>query len=275
MENIPAELTRHRARATCHTALLIAPAKEAVMSEFYPIKKGPVTPIEQVLNLNIKGNRVLYPVTELKNSKFRPFRVTDTHWSHYGAREATLALAREFRLELNRIEEMFSKDIYRPKSCIGDLGSKLIPPAVSEEWLVKGVNYRKSIIYDNQLSNNGRVILIYNNDALYNNRCLIFGSSSSYSMFNYLYRIFEILVFVHSAGNLYDDILNIVEPNYLIAQTNERFIVQPPTHHYKLASLIEEKKASHEENYYQNSIQGINDLQNERIKTIISYLEST
>jgi alginate O-acetyltransferase complex protein AlgJ len=77
--------------------------------------------------------------------------------------------------------------------------------------------------------------------ALLPEHCLIFGSSSSYSMLDYLSRIFQTLTMVHTAGNVDQQLLSELKPRFLITQTNARFIVRAPNMDYRLVKSIAEK----------------------------------
>ena len=99
-------------------------------------------------------------------------------------------------------------------------------------------------MYDNGLPNFGRVIVTRWDDALLDETCLVFGSSSSYSMFNYLARLFRYMVFVHSAGNVDASLLRACKPRYLVTQTNARFVAVVPSVGHSLAKDIQAKVCS-------------------------------
>src|SRR5690606_23289521 len=102
-------------------------------------------------------------------------------------------------------------------------------------------HFQKHRAYDNGLPNFGRLMVTRYEKALLNDTCLVFGSSSSYSMLNYLGRLFQNLVFVHSAGNVDIKLLLACQPRYLITQTNARFVVVAPSVGYSLQRDIEDK----------------------------------
>lgn len=224
-------------------ALLIAPAKEMVLPEFYPFKKGQSSPVEQVLGLACPEHHMVYPVVDMRGCPSRPFRLCDTHWTPMGALYGLLAALGELGLDPARVKELFEGDQYKESEHSGDLGSKVYPRRTATEKVLTGVHYRKWVAYDNFLPNMGRVLITRKDDALIDGKCLIFGSSSSYSMFNYVCRVFSEVIFVHSAGSLDMDVVRSEAPDYLLLQTNGRFVVRPPELSYSLADDVVEKWA--------------------------------
>ncbi|WP_444891167.1 hypothetical protein [Microbulbifer sp. DLAB2-AA] len=234
-------------------SVLIAPSKEMVMSDYYPHRKGSMTPVEQVEKLADKKHNVVHPVKRMQASKDRVFRVCDTHWTHKGAQCGLLAALEVLGLDTEAVSSLFSGDKFREAVRAGDLGNKIFPRRTARELIPSGISYRQWVHYDNHLPNMGRVLITQNKDALVSAKCLIFGSSSSYTMLDYVSRIFYEVIFVHSAGNIDVTILNQVRPNYLLAQTNGRFVIRAPIVGYRLEDEIEKKWA------------GLNDKEREEI----------
>ncbi|WP_226645177.1 hypothetical protein [Microbulbifer variabilis] len=228
-------------KCCCAYAVLIAPAKEMVMSDYYPYPKGLVTPIEQVEKLARPDHKVVNPAERMRVSKERMFRVCDTHWTHRGALCGLMAILETLGLDVAGIEKLFEKDKFKKCLQAGDLGNKIFPKRAAQEWVLSGISYRKWVQYDNHLPNIGRVIITQKKDALISAKCLIFGSSSSYTMLDYIARVFSDLVFVHSAGNIDISLVTLEKPDFLIAQTNSRFVIRPPVVGYQLADVIMEK----------------------------------
>ncbi|MDR7119321.1 alginate O-acetyltransferase AlgX-related protein [Rheinheimera soli] len=236
-----AKLQAYAAQFQCKHALLMAPAKEAVYTEFYPYAKGALTPVEQVLRLVPVGLNLCYPVEALQQSAKRSFRVTDTHWSPFGAMVAAVELAVSLGLVRENIEALFANDEYRRVPLIGDLGNKMFPPRSADEWLLKSFSYRKSVVSDNGLANFGRTLCLANELALVPRHLVIFGASSSYSMLDYLCRIFGRITLMHTAGNIDPGVVAELTPDYLVCQTNARYVVRAPDANYSLAAIIAEK----------------------------------
>ncbi|WP_386083031.1 glycosyltransferase family 2 protein [Vreelandella sp. F11] len=223
-------------------ALLVAPSKESVMgARYHPLREGNTGPMHQVLGL-AASNDVVYPVPELKALGDSAFIPTDTHWTHKGALAATIALAEKLGVDPEVCQAIFQKDRYKDKTMGGDLGNKLTPKQTSTIEVLISFNHVRYKVFDNGLPNFGRLLVMEYPDALVAGTCLVFGSSSSYSMFNYLCRIFKRFVFVHSAGNIDPDLVAAVAPDFLAAQTNARFVVQVPSSEQSLLELIRDKR---------------------------------
>lgn len=232
------QVARHVPRA-----LLVAPSKESVMGpSYHPQKEGRSGPMHQVLSLPAASD-IVYPVSELKSLGDKAFIPTDTHWAHKGALAATVALAVKLGIEEKACTALFKKDRYKQKTVRGDLGNKLTPEQTSSVDVLASFSHSRYKTYDNGLPNFGRLLVIEYPEALVPSTCLVFGSSSSYSMFNYLCRVFHRVVFVHSAGNIDPALIEAVAPAYVVAQTNARFVVQVPTASHCLDEVIHQKCA--------------------------------
>ncbi|HCA01487.1 MAG TPA: hypothetical protein DEO68_04710 [Halomonas campaniensis] len=111
-------------------------------------------------------------------------------------------------------------------------------------------DHRELKRYDNGLPNFGRVIVWENSDAFLDQCCLVFGASSSYTMFPFLVRAFRRVVFVHSAGNVDASLVRSVAAQCILVQTNARFMVRAPQLTWSLQATFLEKLegASMEEN---------------------------
>jgi len=222
-------------------AVLIAPSKEMVLAEAYPYIKGAVTPLEQVLAVAQPEHRLVYPVDVLRQSAERTFRICDTHWTSHGAMLATIEVLVRLGLQTEEITAMFARDRYVEREQVGDLGNKVYPPRSAKERVLRGYSYRQVKRYDNDLPNFGRTMILANPKALVSARCMIFGSSSSYLMLDYFSRVFSELVFVHTAGNIDMNLLQRERPDYVLAQTNGRFVVRAPVADYDLSAVIADK----------------------------------
>ncbi|WP_244208623.1 alginate O-acetyltransferase AlgX-related protein [Vreelandella andesensis] len=233
-------------------ALLVAPSKESVMgASYHPREEGVSGPMHQLLNLSASAG-VVYPVKELKALGDGAFIPTDTHWTHHGALAATIALAVKLGVGKKACMALFKKDRYKNKSMGGDLGNKLTPKQTSSVDVLVSFGHTRYKTYDNGLPNFGRLLVIEYPEALMSGTCLIFGSSSSYSMFNYLCRVFQRIVFVHSAGNVDPELVKAVAPAYLATQTNARFLVQIPTVTHSLDEVIHQKCAQLDEKAFED-----------------------
>lgn len=223
-------------------AVLVAPSKESVMGpRYHPFAEGKGGPISQLLSLP-EARHFIYPVPELLALGDDAFIQTDTHWAQKGAMTAAKVLACALGLDKAAVEKVFAADKYQERKLTGDLGSKFSPERQCTINALRSFNYNTHRHFDNGLPNFGRLLVLAYEKALMPGTCLVFGSSSSYSMFNYLSRLFKRVVFVHSAGSLDPELVAAIQPDYLVVQTNARFVVQVPKMEQSLMALIADKR---------------------------------
>ncbi|EKO3611279.1 hypothetical protein M3914_002457 [Vibrio metschnikovii] len=221
-------------------ALLIAPAKEMVLSAYYPRTLGKQVPIRQLMPLT-EGNPVIYPEAELRAMPEPAFRKLDTHWTHKGCLQTWLTLLDSWQLLTDQHQQTFNQLSFVDRTMGGDLGNKCFPPRKATETCLAKSLYRSKLVFDNQLPNMGRVFICVNPSAYYQQTLLIFGSSSSYSLMEFACLTFQNIVFIHSAGKIDPQLVMQVKPDYLLAQTNGRFIVNPPSVDYCWPDVAREK----------------------------------
>ena len=222
---------------------LVAPTKESVLTQYYPYQAAEHNLLNAIFDL-MPTEMYLYPVVQLRALGDESYYKTDTHWTQQGACLTSRLVAQRLGLDQQHVDSIFEQDRYQMKRHSGDLGKKLEPHAVQLEAFLVSFTYRNWVVFDNGLPNFGRVLLIEYDEALTNATCLIFGSSSSYSMFSYLCRIFKRVVFVHTAGQIDPLLLQTIAPDYVIAQTNARFMVRSPRADYDVLAQIKEKSQS-------------------------------
>ncbi len=222
-------------------ALLIAPSKEAVFPEHYPYPKAEVTPVEQVLAMAPDNFPVVYPVQQLRQTKLRSFRLNDTHWSAFGGKIASVLVAEQLGYDNATAEALFEHDQYQGRQSIGDLGNKMYPPIFTEEFFLTNFLYHKFIKYDNALPNFGRAMAIENPSAALDKHCLMFASSSGYTMLDYLTRIFRQITFIHTSGSIDEELCQRLRPDVLICQTNARYVLRSPMFNYRLQLVLQQK----------------------------------
>lgn len=222
-------------------ALLIAPSKEAVFPEHYPYPKAQVTAVEQVLALAPAHFPLVYPVQQLRQTQLRSFRLNDTHWSAFGGKIASVLVAEQLGCDKDAIEALFQQDQYQGRQSIGDLGNKMYPPIFTEEFFLTSFFHHKFIRYDNCLPNFGRALVIENPNAVTDKLCLMFASSSGYTMLDYLVRIFRQITFIHTSGSIDEELCGLLQPDLLLSQTNARYVLRSPIFKYRLKSVLQQK----------------------------------
>lgn len=237
-------VVQYSSQTSLPVCMLVAPSKEMVFSEYYPHKESPKAPIYDLVRLVPASLDFVFPVKELQSLPQRSFRVCDTHWTFHGARVASQLVASKLSGKEVGHFEVFEKDRYQEKKLSGDLGSKLFPPQRHAEDSLCSFNYRKMVVYDNNIDNFGRIIVMVNSEAMLDETLLLFGSSSSYTMFPYICRLYSTVVFVHTAGNIDNSIIERVKPDHMCLQTNARFVVKAPKFKDSVLAYIAKKRAN-------------------------------
>ncbi len=221
-------------------AYLWVPGKEVVCAEQYPYKPADNYFINRLIAELPVSESVVYPLAQLR-ALANAYLKTDTHWTHHGALEGLLCTCAKLGLDRQMIGSAFAEDQYLVRTHTGDLGNKTDPFTTCEASFFSGKGYRPFRVFDNGMPNTGRMIVIENRAALYSATCLIFGASSSYSFLNYAYRIFEKVVFIHNSGSIDPDWLHYLQPEYVISQTNARFVVKHPTLKFSHVKSVKDK----------------------------------
>lgn len=234
-------LSRMAAAIDSPWTMLVAPAKEAVMGpRYHPLKQEGSQPVDQIMELP-EAIDIVHPVSALEALGDEAFIRTDSHWTQRGAMVATVELAVSLGLSRDAVEKIYAADDYVLRSMGGDLGNKLSPRQTCKVEMLKSFSHVRYRVYDNGLPNFGRLLVIAYPKALTPGTCLIFGSSSTSSMFNFISRLFQKVIFIHSAGNLDPEVVAAIEPDYLVVQTNARFLVQVPSLNQSLSKTIIDK----------------------------------
>lgn len=224
-------------------SMLVAPAKETVMGpRYHPEAQGACQPVDQLLALP-ESPGIVHPVSALERLGDDAFIRTDTHWTQRGAMTATVELAASLGLGREAVVQVFAEDRYVSRAMGGDLGNKLTPRQTCDVEMLRSFSFVRYRVYDNGLPNFGRLLVIAYPEALVEGTCLVFGSSSTNSMFHFLCRLFRRVIFIHSAGNLDREVVAATRPDYLVVQTNARFLVQVPALEQSLARMIGDKVA--------------------------------
>ncbi|QBY49681.1 alginate O-acetyltransferase AlgX-related protein [Cupriavidus oxalaticus] len=232
-------------RVGARHALVLAPSKEEVLPHRYPYKRAHITVLDQVCTLAQPEDHVVNaaPVLAAHKPPEACFKVTDTHWSDRGAMLATLAALPHLGVDVAQARALFSHDAYEAVNEVGDLGCKLLPARSAPTEFLKCPVPEAGASFDNRLPNIGRTLVFENEGAVYQRRLLLFGASSSYPMLKYLKRLFQRVVFVHSAAQVDVRVVEHEQPNALLLQSNGRFLVQAPHLHFVLQHAMQTKLA--------------------------------
>jgi hypothetical protein len=169
------------------------------------------------------------PPAELSD---RYYLKTDTHWTDLGSYHAATVICD--RLGIDTFDVPAIWDVRRQK---GDLGSVVTPMQDSPNWVLS--NPPEIATTDNGLRNRGRVARYRRGER--RARVLIFGDSfSGISLARHLaYRVGDV-TFVHSLS--FDlELIHRLQPDYIIGEVAERFLIEPVTDGRSIASVIFEK----------------------------------
>ncbi|MGJ8514011.1 glycosyltransferase family 2 protein [Carnimonas bestiolae] len=218
--------------------VMVVPSKEAVLDGYIPVSAGGFTPADQIVHLS---PNVSYPIEALKSLGDGAYFRTDTHWTHEGALSALLGVLADAGRDITVLESLFQNDVYKIHDYVGDLGNKLSPPVSRPVRVLSSFKYRDLIVYDNGLSNHGRIVVMENEEALWDETLLIFGASSSTMLFFFVSRIFSRVVFAHTTGHWDNDFARHVSPDLVLLQTNARFVTVPPHADFSIKKTIKQK----------------------------------
>ncbi|EPA0053116.1 hypothetical protein [Escherichia coli] len=214
----------------------LAPAKENVLSSYYPFKKSPETPVEQLLSI---CTDIVYPLDILRDIGDSSYSKVDTHWSDFAA----LQVAKYIDNILNKNNTVLDNSIFPfyIKRSYGDLGIKTTPP-ISQDILkadFSGIdNY---IVYDNGVNNRGWVRVFENNRKIDDSVVVFFGDSYSINMLPYFVNKYKRVIHVFSGASVDLDVVAHEKPSKIIIQVASRFIVKPPKNNFCFTSEIVRK----------------------------------
>lgn len=218
--------------------LFVAPAKEEVIPDCYPYSRGKTTPIDQFLHEFKLMNNIVYPLTPLQEARELSYYRTDTHWSDYGAYLGAIDILRGFNLESHSDHLINS---FKAVSSKGDLGSKLTPEQTSTSLSLSYAPTSSIKIFDNGISNIGRIWIYENNRSSTEYTLVIFGDSFSVNLITQLTCVFRRIVYAHTAATFDQSIVDQEHPDFLLLQTNQRFLARPPEANQSIWKTIHHK----------------------------------
>lgn len=203
---------------------LIASSKENIFPEKYPFEKCELSFSAKVKEIFLQESvKFIDPSSLLKLSKYS-YHETDTHWSDIGGYIAYCEWMRVNGFE----DDIVSVEFFDVWS-VGDLGSKVSPIEKSIRKTHKYNSYHSECVFDNFVEGTGSFRIFYNKNAKNKSKILMFGGSSlsSGSLFNYFSYSFEKVFVINLPGSIILDLVNHVNPDYILIQTNERYMINP------------------------------------------------
>lgn len=215
---------------------VIAPSKETILEEYYLHEPGTYNTIRQFLDFFYSNFGIVWPEQSLSADKEMSYWRGETHWSDYGA-----SLAALFTLKNFGINGSLDSYMYRIERHSGDLGSKYSPSRSFAVPVADYTSFTKTKVFDNEISNHGRIQVYENINSPSDLKCLVFGGSSSLNFLPWIAPYFRRVVFVHSAASVDPALIASERPTHIILQTNQRFIISPAKCDFSIRSIISEK----------------------------------
>ncbi|MBC2677512.1 alginate O-acetyltransferase AlgX-related protein [Pseudomonas baltica] len=238
---------------------LLAPGKEYILPEYYPHTSSPQSTPNQFFEIFKANPRFIYPIAELTKHKALTYWKGDTHWTDYGAYVAFTQVVSGFNLDIEAFER-HTKITYTIDHSTGDLAEKLAPPPLHPKIAFNTADSTSTVTFSNHINNNGKIVIFENSSALIHSTLVIFGSSSSDSLVKPFTLLFSRVVQVHSSASVDTSILNHECPDYVLLQSNSRFILECPQVFgtYSIKSVIADK------------LQRLTDLEKQRLKVKVA-----
>lgn len=203
---------------------IIAPSKESVFPQYYPFDKGHIRPIDQLLKL-IKDSQIKYSYP-IEESQADPtsYCKTETHWSMKSADGVVMDALSQLDIDLSNYKSPLS---FRATKWLGDLGSKCDFPEY-DSYLVYDNTVKEEPVFTNALPVRGTIKKFINPNSFLDKTIVIFGGSSIFACLQSFLPIFRKIVIVWSHATIINEIISYEKADYVLLQTNERFIVKSP-----------------------------------------------
>lgn len=218
-------------------AFLIAPSKETIFRDFYPLKRGNQTPLEALWRMIADRSGVCYPVDLLVSLRELAYDRVETHWTDFGARIVCEKLFGDWGISVPGLP--FHMQMAWET---GDLGWAAAPPVRTWRPIAAWPNPSR-VIFDNKVLHHGRIRVTANPAPLIPETCVIFGGSSGEHMARYLTAVFARVVYVYSAGAWDAEILAHERPSFTVMQSAERFLIRPPRPQVDSRLIVADKVA--------------------------------
>ncbi|WP_426955052.1 polysaccharide pyruvyl transferase family protein [Muricoccus radiodurans] len=212
---------------------LVAPNKECVLAEHLPeeVVVSETRPVRQIqalaARLDLRATRLIYPLEALRRAApaFATYPKGDSHWSDYGAAVALAALYEAIGLPRDATEE---EGAFRTEYRNADLLSKLGGACV-EEQPVRTRRPAAILDHDNGVLNTGRrrALRPGRREGAEGGRLLILHDSFGEWLIPSLAERFAATTAIWNAS-LGADLLEEVEPELIVIERAERFLIVPP-----------------------------------------------
>lgn len=203
---------------------VISNSKEYFASKEMPFQGAKKTNLDTLCEFfDGIGFNYINPLERLKQNPYSYYK-TDTHWSDEGAYIAYLECMQ--RLGLNGCLDGLS---FSEVEVYGDLGSKLSPPRKSLKRVHSYSDHESILMFSSGFSGTGAINIWENKKYIKNSTVVLFGGSSLVEgdFQKYFSYFFRRVIAVNAPGSLIKEIVEHENPDYLLIQTNERYILTP------------------------------------------------
>ncbi len=205
-------------------ALLVAPAKEEILSEAFPIPRATRTVLDD-FRIHFAAHGPIVPIHELRAQRQFTYSETDTHWTDQGASIAARAVLKHWDMDEAALAALPQE--FRVRQRQGDLGVKLQPRRASYE-LAFAQNPDRFLVFDNGVNNNGCIRLWQNPDAALPGSCLIFGDSFGTNFAQSLVGVFGQVAYAYRPAAFCPVLADMLTPGHVILQITQRFLHGSP-----------------------------------------------
>lgn len=215
-------------------SLLIAPAKEEVLREYYPFPRAKRTVVDDFRE-RFRDQDIIFPIWELWERRHLSYSTTDTHWTDFGATAVAMKVLRNWAISDADLPQTFTI-----KQRIGDLGSKVHPHASSfDTCFLPEVKTCK--VFDNGINNQGCIRVFHNAHAPRNESLVIFGDSFGTNLAEAFTAIFQRVIYTYQPAGLDPELVRLVKPKHILLQITQRFLHGSPATGHSVFKMAQSK----------------------------------
>lgn len=240
-ENYFLKIEEQRDQLGFSPVFLIAPGKEFIFPDKYPAIRKNISTLDQFI-CRFPKPYILNPIDRLHTDRNSTYSKIDTHWTDFGGRVVA-------ELVCQKLNQAYIEpgNAYSYEKTYGDLGSKVQPNQY--EYIA---HYNASAVialrvFDNAITNRGRIHVYHNASSLSSKSCIVFGDSFSNTLVPQLVNSFRRVVHVFSGADIDWNLVEHERPDYLISEMTTRFFIKAPSASFSVLSEISRKYSTYNE----------------------------
>ena len=209
-----------------NSVFVVPPSKEMVFPNYHPFIRGQKCPIDQLKSmLNNYNCFSMYPI-DILSKDLTSYIKTETHWSYKAAYNVFLSILDKWNIDYSKYKDIFQ---FRLQRFSGDLGSKLEEREYSDYYVIATGTANVDTVFNNFYRlQQGHIIKYQNNNSFFNKKIVIFGDSFSENFLPFFTTYFSSVIKVRSNATVIQDIINYEEPDYIVCEIAERFVIRAP-----------------------------------------------